>query len=216
MSLSIVTVALACSVAGAADEVRMPIRAEVFSCGPSSCEGSIIEMEGDGIHVAQSQVGEAETVGILVAATDNLNIPVADYGYVALEADIMIREQASCAGADEAAVPAWVRMVYSDSDGQVRELYRGFYIRGADGCDGGEGLERVRKGKLTRYVSGNLMVLDSPPTAIHYFEFGGSGVAFDATIAVTLSVGSGATPAAKEVATAQVSWGQLKGTYSQN
>jgi hypothetical protein len=41
-------------------------------------------------------------------------------------------------------------------------------------------------------------------------------VAFDATIAVTLSVGSGATPAAKEVATAQVSWGQLKGTYSQN
>jgi hypothetical protein len=60
------------------------------------------------------------------------------------------------------------------------------------------------------------MVLDSPPTAIHYFEFGGSGVAFDATIAVTLSVGSGATPAAKEVATAQVSWGQLKGTYSQN
>jgi hypothetical protein len=53
------------------------------------------------------------------------------------------------------------------------------------------------------------MTLESPPTAIHYFEFGGAGVSFDASIAVALSVGSGEV-LAKEVATSEISWGHLK------
>ena len=207
---AVVTAALAYSPAMAADEVRMPVRADVFSCGPNPCEGGTIEMEGNGIHIAQSPVGESETVRSLSAATENWNLAVTEYGYVALEVNVTIRDQGACAsGPDGALTPAWVRMVYSDSDGQVREVYRGFYIPGSRGCDGGENQERVKRGKPTRYVSGNLMTLESPPTAIHYFEFGGAGVSFDASIALTLCVGSGEVMA-KELATSEISWGRLK------
>jgi hypothetical protein len=202
--------ALAYQPAVAADRERMPIRADVFACGPGSCEGGAIEREGDGIHVLQNRSGESETLRSLMAATDNLNLHVADYGYVALEADVMIRDQGARASGRNG-VPAWVRMVYSDRDGQVHEVYRGFYIVGPGGRGGDENLQRIRKGKLSHYISANLMTLESRPAAIHYFEFGGDGVAFDASIAVMLSMGAEDDPASKELVSSAISWGQLKG-----